>query len=103
MNNDSPHDILLLLGRIEGKLDAVIKRMDKMDSTIDNHEHRIGGIEGAVKNIDKQDAAIESHEQRISTLEKAHARFKGGTALLVALVSAVTAIAAILLRLTNGK
>ena len=99
MNNDSPHDILLLLGRIEGKLDAVIKRMDKMDSTIANHEHRIGGIEGVVKHIDKQDAAIESHEQRISTLEKAHARFKGGIAFLLALVSA----AAVLLRYAHRE
>jgi uncharacterized protein YhaN len=75
MNNDSPHDILLLLGRMEGKLDAVIKSMDKLDS------------------------AISSLDQRVSTLEKAHARFKGGAAFLLALVSA----AAVLLRYAHRE
>ncbi len=79
MNHESPHDILLLLGRIEGKLDAVIKRMDKMDDTIANHDQRLGH------------------------LERAQARFKGGTAILVTLFSAVTAIAAVLLRYAHGK
>lgn len=79
MSHESPHDILLLLGRIEGKLDAVIKRMDKMDSTIDNHEHRI------------------------VSLEKAHARFKGGTALLVTVFSAITAVAAVFFRYAHRE
>ena len=78
MGNDSPHDILLLLGRIEGKLDAVIKRMDKLDDTITNHE------------------------QRIVSLEKAQARFKGGTTIVVTLFSVITAVAAVLLRFAHG-
>ena len=75
MGNDSPHDILLLLGRMEGKLDALMQRTDRIDTT------------------------IASYDQRLSALEKAQARFKGGIAFLLALVSA----AAVLLRYAHGK
>ena len=75
MSNDSPHDILLLLGRMEGKLDALMQRTDRIDTT------------------------IASYDQRISTLERAQARFKGGIAFLLALVSA----AAVLLRYAHRE
>ena len=75
MGNDSPHDILLLLGRMEGKLDALMQRTDRIDTT------------------------IASYDQRLSALEKAQARFKGGIAFLLALVSA----AAVLLRYAHRE
>ena len=75
MSNDSPHDILLLLGRMEGKLDALMQRTDRIDTT------------------------IASYDQRLSALERAQARFKGGVAFLLALVSA----AAVLLRYAHRE
>jgi hypothetical protein len=38
----------LLLGRVEGKLDAVIARFDRQDRRIDEVEDRIGEVEGRV-------------------------------------------------------
>ena len=75
MNHESPHDILLLLGRMEGKLDALMQRTDRIDTT------------------------IASYDQRLSALERAQARFKGGIAFLLALVSA----AAVLLRYAHRE
>ena len=45
MNHESPHDILLLLGRMDGKLDAVIKCMDKLDSAISSLDQRVSTLE----------------------------------------------------------
>lgn len=74
---DQPQDVLLLLGRMEGKLDAMIHRMEHID------------------------AAIQTHDKRLNNLEKFQARCKGGTTLIITLISIGTAIAAVLFRLAH--
>lgn len=39
-----PEEIGLLLGRIEGKLDGVVDRLDKQNGRIDRAEDAIGGL-----------------------------------------------------------
>lgn len=74
---DQSRDVLLLLGRMEGKLDAMIRRMDHID------------------------LAIQTHDERLSSLERFQARCKGGTTFIITLISVGTAVAAVLLRLAH--
>lgn len=40
------HNIMLLLGRIDGKLDSALARLDNLDSTLEKHDERITALEG---------------------------------------------------------
>lgn len=50
MDNNENHT--LLLGRVEGKLDAVIARFDRQDHRIDEIEDRIGDAEDRVSTLE---------------------------------------------------
>lgn len=42
---DMPESLEYVLGRIEGKLDAVILRQQEHDSQLEQHNQRISGLE----------------------------------------------------------
>lgn len=42
-------DIHRSLGKIEGKLDSVLTRMDKHETRIDGHDAELGKVKGSIK------------------------------------------------------
>lgn len=44
---DNPGDILLALGRLEGKVDALIAQQTRTQEDIDQLEHRVRSLEGS--------------------------------------------------------
>ena len=78
-----------------------------LGTNLDGVSHLLGRIEGKIDaltvGVAKLDDAIKNHDERLSHLERAHARFKGGTAILVTLFSAVMAIAAVFLRYAHRE
>ncbi len=45
--SDSPGEIMLALGRLEGKVDALITQQRRTQEDIDNLEHRVRTLEGS--------------------------------------------------------
>lgn len=44
MDNDNSN-VMLLLGRIDGKLDSALSRIDQHDDTLEKHDERITKLE----------------------------------------------------------
>ena len=64
-----PNEWLLLLGKIDGKLDAITQRLDALAQRQDGHEARIGHLEALAAARATVPEKIEGHEKRIVELE----------------------------------
>lgn len=58
MSNETQNKILQTVGRLEGKVDGIISRLDKQNGTLINHDKRINKNESALDQQKGKAAAI---------------------------------------------
>lgn len=49
---------MLLLGRIDGKLDSIVRRLDGVDQRFDRVESRLDGMDGRLRDVEKKAATF---------------------------------------------
>ncbi len=49
---------LMMLGRIDGKLDGIVRRLDGLDGRLDRVDVRMDGIDGRLRTVEKKAATF---------------------------------------------
>ena len=64
MATDDPNQMLLAFGRLEGKLDAVLARLDRAIDDVEDHERRLRNVESALHTLATREDIEEIERKR---------------------------------------
>ena len=67
MPNTEVGKILLLVGQIDGKVDGLVTKVNKINGSIGDHEHRLTVMETEGNVVEKIDEAYIKKHQRVRT------------------------------------